>query len=106
MSINISTGLGNVHSFENFDTDRYFDISDPGVVLEVTTDGVFLKDDNGNTVKFRADGKVDYIESGLNDKIKKQFQYDSKGRLSRIFDTRKGQKEFIAFAYSETTGFH
>ena len=99
-------GPGYVHTFELFDeaNDRYFDVDDPGSVLEIVSDGAWLKDEKGNGVKFKQNGKIDYTMSALNPNIKKKFEHDLQGRVSRIYDTRRGLKEYLSFSYRNSDG--
>lgn len=82
---------GDISEYLNFDAEgnRFYNISDSGQVLTVLNDGsACLSDDDGNEVNFNSEGKVISVVSGYNDKIKKVFQYDSNGYLSKIYDER------------------
>ena len=76
-------------------------------VLTVSDDGsACLSDDDGNIVNFDAEGKPISVVSGYNAAIKKIYEYDSNGRLYRIFDERlksgnSSIKIYFLFEYAE-----
>ena len=104
----VSSG-GDISEFTLFDEaeNKYYNSVDAGQVLTVSDDGsACLSDDDGNIVNFDAEGKPISVVSGYNAAIKKIYEYDSNGRLYRIFDERlksgnSSIKTYFLFEYAE-----
>ena len=104
----VSSG-GDISEFILFDEaeNKYYNSVDAGQVLTVSDDGsACLSDDDGNIVNFDAEGKPISVVSGYNAAIKKIYEYDSNGRLYRIFDERlksgkSSIKTYFLFEYAE-----
>ncbi len=83
--------IGDVYTFVLFDStnSRYYNSAEAGQVLTVSSDGtVCISDDVGRKMYFDAAGRLDRIVSEMNSNIVKKLEYDSNGRISKIYDTR------------------
>ena len=104
----VSSG-GDISEFTLFDEaeNKYYNSVDAGQVLTVSDDGsACLSDDDGNIVNFDAEGNPISVVSGYNAAIKKIYEYDSNGRLYRIYDERHKSgsnsiKSYLSFEYAE-----
>ena len=104
----VSSG-GDISEFTLFDEaeNKYYNSVDAGQVLTVSDDGsACLSDDDGNIVNFDAEGKPISVVSGYNAAIKKIYEYDSNGRLYRIYDERiksgnSSIKTYFSLEYAE-----
>lgn len=83
--------IGDAYTFVLFDStnSRYYNSADAGQVLTVSSDGtICISDDVGKKMYFDAAGRLDRIVSELNSNIVKKIEYDTNGRISKIYDAR------------------
>ena len=97
-------GVGGVHEFELLnDGTSYYDTNGLGLILTLETGRKVISDDFGNKMIFDSTGRLSRTLSGYNSKIAKNFIYNDKGQLTKIYDDRKSD-EMIFLEYDQTTG--
>ena len=100
---------GEVNTFVLYDeeTPRYYNEVDANQILTVPSDGqAFISDGSGNKIFFGFTGDVTRIVSGMNSNVVKEFEYNSEGKISGIYDARlkfgDRIRSYLSFEYYET----
>lgn len=96
-----------IHRFINYDINKYYE-EYGNLILEKTSNGYKIKDENDNKKYFDLNGKIREIRiQGPKAYISKVIDYDKEGRISRYYDSRcAGSKErYISFTYNASKLF-
>lgn len=96
-------GAGYTHKFVPFENDssRLYDEDGMGLVLTPSTSTI--EDSRGNTLKFTG-GRLTERKQGCSSKATVKYEYDSGGKLTRIYDSRNtgatAPTHYIEFEYT------
>ena len=96
-------GAGYTHKFVPFENDssRLYDEDGMGLILTPSTSTI--EDSRGNTLKFTG-GRLTERKQGCSSKATVKYEYDSGGKLTRIYDSRNtgatAPTHYIEFEYT------